>query len=116
MATWRKRLETASTRIAELEARKTESEAELDAARSAPAEIAARKDKLADAIAGKQNVTGTTSTDMLKHIHLQQLPSEMRASQDFYDSMQEAADQGKKVNKKVFKYVDLLKDCAPYYG
>jgi len=47
---WKHRLETASKRSAELQERKTESEAELAAAQSAPAEIAAKRAELADAI------------------------------------------------------------------
>ncbi len=49
-ATWSKRLENAASRIAELEARKTESEVELETAQAAPAEIAAKKEKLAATI------------------------------------------------------------------
>ena len=48
---WRHRLETADKRTGELEARKSTSEAELVAARSTPAEIAAARDRLADSIA-----------------------------------------------------------------
>ena len=50
MATWRKRLDTATTRIEELETRRGESEEELARAQAAPEEIAARKDKLQAAI------------------------------------------------------------------
>ncbi|MGR3662533.1 MAG: chromosome segregation protein SMC [Paracoccaceae bacterium] len=48
---WRLRLETAGTRIAELEERKAASELELKAAVSAPEEILAKREALADAIA-----------------------------------------------------------------
>lgn len=51
LETWRKRLATAETRIAELNSRKTASEAELSSARALPAEIAARRDALAGTIA-----------------------------------------------------------------
>ena len=47
---WRHRLETAAKRIAELSERKEASGVELAAAVSAPAEIAAKRTKLADAI------------------------------------------------------------------
>ncbi|MCK8463957.1 chromosome segregation protein SMC [Aliiroseovarius sp. S1339] len=47
---WRHRLETAGKRIAELEERKSESEAELKEANAAPDELAAKRDELADAI------------------------------------------------------------------
>ncbi|MGR3639733.1 chromosome segregation SMC family protein, partial [Alterinioella nitratireducens] len=50
LATWRKRLDTATTRIEELETRRAESEEELARAQAAPEEIAARKDKLQAAI------------------------------------------------------------------
>ena len=50
LATWRKRLDTATTRIEELETRRGESEEELARAQAAPEEIAARKDKLQAAI------------------------------------------------------------------
>ena len=47
---WKHRLETAEKRIAELSERRAESEAELKAAGAAPAEIAAKRAELADAI------------------------------------------------------------------
>jgi chromosome segregation protein len=47
---WRHRLETATKRGAELAERKTVSEAELDAALTAPGELAARRDELRRAI------------------------------------------------------------------
>lgn len=47
---WKHRLETASKRSGELQARKVESEAELGEARSAPEEIAAKRDELDRAI------------------------------------------------------------------
>ncbi len=47
---WRLRLETAEKRIAELNERKVQSEAELKEASAAPEEIAAKRDELADAI------------------------------------------------------------------
>ena len=47
---WRHRLETAGKRIAELAERKGTSEAELNTASSAPAEIAVKRGELADAI------------------------------------------------------------------
>ncbi|SPF78663.1 Chromosome partition protein Smc [Aliiroseovarius pelagivivens] len=47
---WKHRLETAGKRIAELEERKTENEAELKDAQAAPDELAAKRDELADAI------------------------------------------------------------------
>jgi len=47
---WRHRLETAGKRIAELNERKVQSEAELKEASAAPEEIAAKRDELADAI------------------------------------------------------------------
>ncbi|MBT8411027.1 MAG: AAA family ATPase, partial [Octadecabacter sp.] len=47
---WKHRLETANKRSAELQSRKTESEAELAEAQSAPEEIAAKRDELARAI------------------------------------------------------------------
>ncbi|NBD30905.1 MAG: chromosome segregation protein SMC [Alphaproteobacteria bacterium] len=47
---WKHRLETASKRSAELQERRDASEAELQEARSAPSEIAAKRDELADAI------------------------------------------------------------------
>ncbi|MAX72817.1 MAG: chromosome segregation protein SMC [Nioella sp.] len=50
LATWRKRLDTATTRIEELETRRAESEEDLARAQAAPEEIAARKDKLQAAI------------------------------------------------------------------
>ncbi|MGV6849751.1 MAG: chromosome segregation SMC family protein [Marinibacterium sp.] len=45
-ASWRSRLETAGTRIAELEERRTATQAELDAAKARPDEIAAEQTKL----------------------------------------------------------------------
>jgi chromosome segregation protein len=48
---WRHRLETASTRAAELVERKTATETELAAAEAAPAEIEGRRDELVEAIA-----------------------------------------------------------------
>ncbi|MHA6265319.1 chromosome segregation protein SMC [Aliiroseovarius sp. CAU 1755] len=47
---WKHRLETAGKRIAELEERKTESEAELAEASATPEALAAKRDELADAI------------------------------------------------------------------
>ncbi|WP_432448731.1 chromosome segregation protein SMC [Aliiroseovarius marinus] len=47
---WKHRLETAGKRIAELDERKVESEAELKEAQAAPDELAAKRDELADAI------------------------------------------------------------------
>ncbi|MGJ5619983.1 chromosome segregation protein SMC [Sulfitobacter sp. MF3-043] len=47
---WRHRLETAEKRTAELVERKTNSEADLKEASAAPAEIAAKRDELSDAI------------------------------------------------------------------
>ncbi|MDE9451451.1 chromosome segregation protein SMC [Aliiroseovarius sp. Z3] len=47
---WKHRLETAGKRIAELEARKSESETELGEASAAPDALAAKRDELADAI------------------------------------------------------------------
>jgi len=47
---WKHRLETASKRSAELQERRQASEDELKEAQSAPAEIAAKRDELADAI------------------------------------------------------------------
>ncbi|SMR83387.1 condensin subunit Smc [Aliiroseovarius halocynthiae] len=47
---WKHRLETAGKRIAELDERKTENEAELKDAQAAPDELAAKRDELADAI------------------------------------------------------------------
>ena len=47
---WRHRLETAEKRIAELNERKQQSEAELKSASAAPEEIAAKRSELADAI------------------------------------------------------------------
>ena len=47
---WKHRLETAEKRTAELAERKTESEAELKDASAAPAEIAAKRTELSDAI------------------------------------------------------------------
>ena len=71
---------------------------------------------MADAIAGKPKPTTNTSSELLEHIHLQALPSDMRAPQHVYDSLQEATDIAKRNNVKVFKSVDLLKDCAPFYN
>jgi len=61
---WRARLETASTRAGELSERKAASEAELDAARGKPAEIAARRDELAASIA-QAETRKTAATDAL---------------------------------------------------
>ena len=47
---WRHRLETAGKRIAELEARKQETEDELEIARAAPEEIAIQREELAERI------------------------------------------------------------------
>jgi len=47
---WRHRLETAGKRIAELEERKVENEAELKDATAAPAELAAKREELSNAI------------------------------------------------------------------
>ncbi len=50
LVTWKKRLDSAGTRINELESNKAETEADLDRATSVPSEIAARKSRLQDAI------------------------------------------------------------------
>ena len=50
LVTWKKRLDSAGTRINELESNKAETEADLDRATSVPSEIAARKSQLQDAI------------------------------------------------------------------
>lgn len=47
---WRHRLSTAEARIAELQERRTSSEQELEAARATPAEIAIKRETLAEAI------------------------------------------------------------------
>ncbi len=51
---WKHRLETAERRSAELAARRAETEAELDEAREAPEEIAARREELVEAIAAAE--------------------------------------------------------------
>ncbi len=53
--TWSKRLENAGTRIAELASRRTEAEAELEEAKSAPARIAASRETLADTLADAED-------------------------------------------------------------
>ena len=50
VSSWQKRLDNAATRISELQNRKSFAEVELEAARKAPAQIVARKEKLADTI------------------------------------------------------------------
>lgn len=50
LETWRRRAETAGDRIAEIEARRAESEVELEGARSAPAELAQKRGALSDQI------------------------------------------------------------------
>ncbi|MFO7919542.1 MAG: chromosome segregation protein SMC [Nioella sp.] len=50
IASWQKRLDTAATRIAELDHRKAQAETELEAARETPGRIAARKAELATTI------------------------------------------------------------------
>ena len=49
-ATWSSRLENAGTRLAELADRRATSEAELSEAKAAPEQIAAKREKLADAL------------------------------------------------------------------
>ena len=61
---WRHRLETADRRIAELDARRAEAEAELVAARALPEDIAARREDLADAI-GVSEVRRASAADAL---------------------------------------------------
>ena len=61
---WKHRLDTAEKRIAELNERKAESEAELKAASAAPAEIAAKRSELADAI-DKAEARRKTAADRL---------------------------------------------------
>jgi chromosome segregation protein len=61
---WKHRLETAGKRIAELDERKTESEAELKDAQAAPDELAAKRDELADAI-GEAETRRKAASDKL---------------------------------------------------
>ncbi|WP_282182300.1 chromosome segregation protein SMC [Aliiroseovarius marinus] len=61
---WKHRLETAGKRIAELDERKTENEAELKDAQAAPDELAAKRDELADAI-GEAETRRKASSDKL---------------------------------------------------
>jgi len=58
---WRYRLETAEKRIAELETRKTESEAELASATAAPEELSAKRDQLAEAVQQSEARRATAS-------------------------------------------------------
>ena len=58
---WKHRLETASKRIAELDARKLETEDELAEASAAPEEIAAKREELSDAIAEAETRRATAA-------------------------------------------------------
>ncbi len=58
---WRLRFETAIKRTEELEARKATSETELAAARSAPDDIAAQREKLSDAIRSAEGRKGQSA-------------------------------------------------------
>ncbi|KAA9007042.1 chromosome segregation protein SMC [Histidinibacterium aquaticum] len=62
--TWTTRLETAGQRSAELEARRRDAEAELEGAKGAPEEIAAKREKLADSI-GEAEARRNTAGDRL---------------------------------------------------
>lgn len=61
---WKHRLETAGKRIGELEERKTTSEVELKDASAAPAELAAKRDELGNAIAEAEGRRRTAADNL----------------------------------------------------
>ncbi|TCO69961.1 chromosome segregation protein SMC [Rhodovulum euryhalinum] len=87
-ANWRKRLETAETRIAELAERKAASEADLDEAAAAPEEIAAKREEL-DAAIAQAETRRRTAADALAEAETLLRESE-RAARDAERAASEA--------------------------
>ncbi|NTT86732.1 chromosome segregation SMC family protein [Tabrizicola fusiformis] len=91
---WKHRLETAGRRIAELAARKTETEEELDEASAAPEEIAIKREELSDAITSAE-ARRTEAAEALS-----QAEAALRAARDAEREAERAAGEAREARAR----------------
>ncbi len=105
---WRLRLETAERRTAELSERREESEAELKLASSAPAEIAAKRAELADAI-DRAETRRKTATDRLAEGE-----SALRASGEAEREAERGASEAREARARAEARADAARETVDY--